>query len=102
MWKPKLEDKVSNLQNSVFDLKQKVDLFIHELPKKKDISQEEIPYEAPAPAHLGAAADAGASGPDGHRDDNNHRSVGAGVVTTLVPPPVKGTNSLQPVTPVPF
>jgi len=58
-----MEAKVTDLHNSVYDLRQKVDLFIHELPKKKDISQEEIPYEAPAPAHLGAAADAGVSGP---------------------------------------
>jgi len=101
-WKPTMEAKVTDLHNSVYDLRQKVDLFIHELPKKKDISQEEIPYEAPAPAHLGAAADAGASGPDGHRDDNNHRSVGAGVVTTLVPPPVTGAKRFSSATPVPF
>ena len=31
IWKPNMESKVANLQNSVFDLKTKVDLFIHRL-----------------------------------------------------------------------
>lgn len=84
-WKPELEGKVLDLQNTVFDLKQKVDLFIHELPKVKQ--------EASASAHLEAtASDAEMSGQFGHRQDVPHRSAGAGVVTTLVPPAVKCTN----------
>lgn len=34
VWKPELEGRVAELQNSVLDLKTKVDLFFHELPKK--------------------------------------------------------------------
>jgi len=101
-WKPGMEDKVTDLQNSVYDLKQKIDLFIHEIPKKKGVEEDPSSSRAPAPAHLGAAADAEALGPNGHREDKNHRSVGAGVVTTLVPAPVKGAIQSSFVSPVPF
>lgn len=46
--------------------------------------------------------DAEASGQYCHRVETQHRSVGAGVVTTLVPPPVKGANRDLNVTHVPF
>lgn len=36
-WKPKLENKVMELQNSMYDLKQKVDLFVHELPRRSQM-----------------------------------------------------------------
>ncbi|RLM69029.1 hypothetical protein C2845_PM17G09770 [Panicum miliaceum] len=87
--KPSMEDKVSNLQNSVYDLQKKIDLFIHEIPSKRKGEEDHKILEASTPAHLGAAAYAETSGQNGHRDDNNNRSVGAGVVTTLVPSPVK-------------
>lgn len=47
-------------------------------------------------------ADAEASAQYNHRVETQHRSVGARVVTTLVPPPVKGANRDLNVTPVPF
>ena len=51
------------------------------------------------------SAGAEASGLSGYHVDNDYRSAGAGVVTTLVPPPVKGAiqfYSPPPVTPVTF
>ncbi|XP_039804309.1 uncharacterized protein LOC120668633 isoform X2 [Panicum virgatum] len=88
-WKPELEDKVSDLQNSVFLLKQKVDCFIHKLPKTEKV-ENGVPHGVSISAHLGASAAAGTSGPNGHSVDPSHLSVGAGVVTTPVPPPVTG------------
>jgi hypothetical protein len=104
-WKPDMEGKVTDLQNSMFDLKQKIDLFIQEIPGKNKVVED---LEASSPAHLGVAAQAGTSGPivhhnaaqagtSGpivHHNDNDHRSVGARVVTTLVPPPIKGAKQL--------
>lgn len=90
VWRPMIETKVVDLQNSVYDLKQKVDLFIHQLPKTSSSGDGKHAHEMSAPAHLGATADAGTSGQFGHGKDPQHRSVGAGVVTTLVPPPVTG------------
>ena len=101
--KPELENKVSDLQNSIYLLKQKVDLLIHELPKLSPA--EEGDFGAFASAHLGAAtaaAVAGTSGPNGRGDDLSHRSAGAGVVTTLVPPPVIGAGRFTNLTPIPF
>lgn len=92
IWKPEFEGKVSELQGSVFDLKTKVDLFIHNLPKPSKTAEGEVKEEAPTSAHLEVAATAEASGQLGHRSPKFHRSVGTGVVTTLVPPPVRGAN----------
>ncbi|CAN6234028.1 unnamed protein product [Urochloa humidicola] len=100
LWKPTMESKVTELQNSVFDLKLKVDLFINELPKHS--AAGEIKNETPAPADLGATASAEASGQIRHGDEPHHRSAGAGVVTTLVPTPVKGAKHHSELSPVPF
>jgi len=40
--------------------------------------------------------------PNGRGDDLSHRSAGAGVVTTLVPPPVIGAGRFTNLTPIPF
>lgn len=102
-WKAELEGKVADLQSSVFLLEKKVDLVIHELPKPKIKRQrEKSETEVPTPAHLGVPAKAEASGQFGHRDANSHQGVGAGVVTTLAPPPVTGATRSAPHTPVPF
>ena len=101
--KPELENKVSDLHNSIYLLKQKVDLLIHELPKLSPA--EEGDFGAFASAHQGAAAAAAAAGtsmPNGRGDDLSHRSAGAGVVTTLVPPPVIGAGRFTNLTPIPF
>lgn len=96
-WKPQLEDKVTNLQNSMFLLEKKMDLFVHELPnsKQKMKSEEEIEIEALTPAHLGVTVKTGAPGQSGHREAILHRGFGTGVVTTLVPTPVTGANRFQ-------
>ncbi|CAN6235112.1 unnamed protein product [Urochloa humidicola] len=91
-WKPQLETKVTELQNSVSDLKLKVDLFIHEQPTAA--VGEAAQYRASTPAHLGATAEAETSGPESHNEETIHRRVGAGVVTTLVPPPVTGRSAV--------
>ena len=91
VWRPTVENRVLDLQNSVYDMKQKVDLFIHQLPKTSSSGDGKHAHEMSAPAHLGATADAGTSGQFGHGDDNTHRGSGRGVVTTLLPPPVTGT-----------
>ena len=90
VWKPNIESKVTDLQNSVFDLKTKFDLFMHQLPSGKKGEDEGSLPEAPTTAHLVVSAGAEASGLSGYRVDNDYRSARAGVVTTLVPPPVKG------------
>jgi chromosome segregation ATPase len=36
LWKPKFETKVTKLQNSVHDLKKKMDLFLEEVPERKE------------------------------------------------------------------
>ena len=100
-WKPELEDKVSDLQNSVFLLKQKVDCFIHKLPKTEKVKNG-VPHGVSASVHLGASAAVGTSGPNGHSVDPSHLSVGAGVVTTPVPPPVTGAGRFANLTPIPF
>lgn len=100
-WKPELEGKVTELQNSVSDLKLKVDLFIHELPSKPK-GEEEIKLEASTPAYLGVPAKVETSGQSGHREETLHRSAGFGVVTTLEPPPVKGAKRFSETTHVPF
>jgi len=102
-----MENKITDLQNSMFDLKTKVDLFIHQLPSSKKGEDDRSLPEVPTTAHLVVPAGAEASGPSGHHDNNSHRSAGAGagVDTTLVPPPVRGAiqpYSPSPVTPVPF
>jgi len=102
VWRPTVENRVLDLQNSVYDMKQKVDLFIHQLPKTSSSGDGKHAHEMSAPAHLGATADAGTSGQFDHGEDPQHRSVGAGVVTTLVPPPVTGARFSQNPTPVSF
>lgn len=91
-WKPEIDTKVADLQNSVYDLKTKVDLFIHRLPK--------VPAEPPSDgairtltsAHLEDPPLAAASGPIGHCDIIIHRGPGVGTGST----PVRGTNFLLP------
>ncbi|CAO2183142.1 unnamed protein product [Urochloa humidicola] len=99
-WKPQLEGRVTSLQQSVDDLKLRMDLFIHELPSHEIKGESSL--GTPAPAHLGAPVTTEVSGQNCHREAINHRSVGAGVVTTLVPPPVKGADRNAELTPVPF
>ncbi|KAF8730967.1 hypothetical protein HU200_016842 [Digitaria exilis] len=91
-WKPEFEGKIAELQGSVFELKTKVDLFIHELPRPGLNSDKEVKVEAPVSAHLEATASAEASGQFGHREEILNRRAGAGVAITPVPPPVKGAN----------
>lgn len=89
-WKPEIESAVSALKNSVFDVTQKVDLFIHRL-LGKNLKQEEIRInEAPDPSQQGTQFVLESPGPFGHRSSTNHRGDDTGVVTTLVPSPVKG------------
>jgi len=91
-WKPKIETTVTQLKNSVYDVKTKVDFFIHSLPRSDSEIGNGFVDEALAPAHLGANRDyAEAPVQFGHSMSSDHRGIGAGVVTTLVPPPVKGT-----------
>ncbi|CAN6338981.1 unnamed protein product [Urochloa humidicola] len=87
-WKPQLETKVTELQDSLSDLKLKVDLFIHEQPKSR--IEEAAQCGVSTSAHLGVTAHAEAPGLECHHEETTHRRVGAGVVTTLVPPPVTG------------
>jgi len=57
-WKPELEHKVTDLQNSVFLLKKNLDLFIHELSKPHAVEDDTL-IGVSSPAHLGATAAAG-------------------------------------------
>jgi len=47
VWKPNIESKVTDLQNSVFNLKTKFDLFMHQLPSGKKGEDEGSLPEAP-------------------------------------------------------
>jgi seryl-tRNA synthetase len=64
-WKPQFETKVTELQTSVYDLKQKMDTFIQELPKN-DLEVGDT-GEVLSPAHLGGVTTAKAPGQSGHR-----------------------------------
>ena len=97
-----MENKVTDLQNSIYDLKKKVDLFIHQLLNPQKQADEKQNIEVSSPVHLGVAASAGTSGKIVHGNDHQHQSVGAGVVTILVPPPVTGARHPQNLSPVPF
>jgi len=57
-WKPELEHKVTDLQNSVFLLKKNLDLFIHESSKPHAVEDDTL-IGVSSPAHLGATAAAG-------------------------------------------
>lgn len=48
-----MKGKVTDLQNSVLDLKKKIGLFIQEIPGKNRVVED---LEASSPAHLGVAA----------------------------------------------
>jgi predicted nuclease with TOPRIM domain len=63
-WKPQFKTKVTELQTSVYDLKQKMDMFIQELPKS-DLKVGDK-GEVLSPAHLGGVATAKAPGQSGH------------------------------------
>ncbi|CAN6337557.1 unnamed protein product [Urochloa humidicola] len=41
-WKPQLEGKVTKLQNYVSDLKLKMNLFIHEIPKRSTEGEAKV------------------------------------------------------------
>lgn len=58
----------SELQDSVFDLKTKGDLFIHELPKPNPPVDKEVKVEAPASPQLEATNASGAPRQIGHSD----------------------------------
>lgn len=81
---------MTNLGNSVQDLKMKMEHFIHVLPKDGVRDEKIAELERPGPAHLGGYRDAEALGQFGHGKLFDHRDLGAGVVTTLAPNPVKG------------
>lgn len=101
--KPAMENKVLDLQGSVDILKTNLDLFMHELSKLKKEVKERNTSNAPAFTHLGVTIKEEAPGQFGHREANPHRSsVGAGVLTTLLSPPVKGTNQFSGFTHVPI
>ncbi|CAO2143691.1 unnamed protein product [Urochloa humidicola] len=102
VWKPELENKVAQLQNSASTLKMKMDLFIQESPKVGDHALKVSEDGEPSSAHLEDPAAAEAPGPNGRRDELGHRGRGAGVVTTLVPSPITGANKFSNLTPVPF
>lgn len=101
-WKPQVETKIDELCNAVENLKFKTDVFINELPKKAAPLPTSEPSGVPVPAHLGTPATEATLGPLGRCDDDNHRMSGNGVVTTLLPAPVKGPNSPINFSPVPF
>ncbi|CAN6225874.1 unnamed protein product [Urochloa humidicola] len=96
-WKPQLEGRVTDLQKSVSDLKLKVDLFIHERPKRE--GDGEVKIEAPASTRLGATTDAEVFGQDCHRPELIHRREGVRVDPILTPPPVKGAQNFNELTP---
>ena len=75
---------------SVYDLRQKVDLFIHELPKKKIIVDEGTTEGTSDPGHLGASADARTSRPAGSAMKNITGVLVLGLSQHLVSPPVTG------------
>lgn len=83
-------------------LQNKVHLVIHELPKQEVKTKETSEVGVPTPAHLGVTAKAEASGQFVHREATSHWGVGAGVVTTLAPPPVTGGTHSGSYSPIPF
>jgi hypothetical protein len=99
-WKPRFETTVTELQSSVQDLKQKMEMFIQESPKSNlEVGDK---GEVLSPAHLGGFATAKAPGQIGHHVPHPHRSVGAGEDDPLGPTPVKGAKLNFTLSLVPF
>ena len=84
------------------DMKIKVDHFIHELLKKQPSSGGLADGGSPSYAHLEDYRNAEAPEQFGHHKCSDHQSGGAGVVTALVPAPIKGTTQTLEFTLVPF
>lgn len=102
-WKPVIDGKVAILQDSVADLKQKVELVITKLPS---VTSSSLPSASAlgtsASAHLEDPSPTETSGPAGHRVQTDHRGLGVGGSLPLTPAPVKGTGSYPAYTPPAF
>lgn len=78
-WQPEMETKVIELKGSIFDLRLKVDVFIHEIPKKSDLSTDPDGKGMSTPAHLGVPSKEAAFSQNGPGFDNHYRSLGTRV-----------------------
>ncbi|XP_066308780.1 uncharacterized protein [Miscanthus floridulus] len=98
VWRPKIDVKVDELHQSVVDLQQKVD----SLPSRPQASDaatrvfdtEEIDLTKSAAPHHAATSSA-ISLPIGAGVETSNRGIGHGVVTTLVPTPIKGRGAVR-------
>ncbi|CAO2144897.1 unnamed protein product [Urochloa humidicola] len=106
-WRSQVDSKVDELQLSVKDLGTKVERIAlrqdeAEDPDFKVFHSEHPDFSKPAAAHLAATSSQAASGHNCQGDGEKHRGSGQGVVTTLVPTPVKGANAYSEFTPMNF
>ncbi|CAO2186967.1 unnamed protein product [Urochloa humidicola] len=106
-WRTVVDSKMDDLQLSVKKLNNKVEeIALHQEeadnPAYKVFDREHLDLSKPAAAHLAASSSQAASGQFCHRVDDYYRGTGQGVVTTLVPTPVKGEKPYSEFTPLPM
>jgi hypothetical protein len=106
-WRPQVDSKVGELQESVKALRTKIYFITQKQeeegnPSYKVFQYEDLDFTKPATTPLVASPSGATSGQIGHGDDTHHWGTGHGVVTTLIPPPVKGMNKALDLTPVPY
>jgi len=106
-WKPKVQADVEELQISVRNFCAKVDQITVKQesaasPAYKVYDTENLDLTGSTMVSPSTKPYGATSGPSGHGDENDHRGLGNGVVTTLVPTPVTGARTSQPLTPTTF
>jgi hypothetical protein len=97
VWRPKIDAKVDEMHQWITVLQQKVDSLASHPPASNaamcDFDTEAINLTKSAAPHSTVTSPA-ISLPIGAGDETSNRGIGHGVVTTLVPTPVKGANTI--------
>lgn len=101
-WKPEIEGKVTDLQGSVTELKQKVEVVLLQMPKEPAGMLLVANKGASSSAHLEEPPSTEAPGQSRHHQLQDHRSLGVGAVTSPMPTPVKGAIPYPAYTPPHF
>jgi hypothetical protein len=100
VWRPKIDAKVDELQQSVTDLQQKVDLLASQPSAARIFHGETFDLTKSATPHQPVASSEDPQLPIGIGVEMSNRGIGNGVVTTFMPTPVKGAPTI-PQTSVP-
>lgn len=105
-WKPQVQSKVEDLQASVQDLRDKIEILsmsrVEAYPADKVFETEHIDLTGTATAHRAELRSGTSLGPLGHGVDHHYQGSGNGVVTTFIPTPVTGARATSPNAYVPY